>query len=119
MTEATFSQFGRALVAAMTLAAALTLGAGRADAQMAPPPHNLGSLPAASSTWNFDSDDHIGSGPWQSVNVTNTPCFSGPGDPRAGTAHAGAIAWYAELHAVPTQTPHSIYEGDLMPIEGR
>src|SRR5207302_933490 len=65
MTRTRFSQFHRLALLAVTLAATLALGAGRAWAQMTPSLLNLGSLPATSSTWNFDSDDHIGAGPWQ------------------------------------------------------
>jgi hypothetical protein len=68
--------------------------------------------------WSFTTDLDLGRSGWRSVNVVNTGCFSGPDDPSAGTATAGAIAWYARLLPAPGPSGLLVLAGTLNPIEG-
>jgi hypothetical protein len=109
---------GFALVAVV---AAVLGGAARSRPAVAqaPPPIEVATTPSTFPDWYFSSEFSAGPGPWQRVLVTNAPpCWSGDVPPWAGTAHAAAQYWYAQLSAVPSQTPYTIAEGDLIPQRG-
>ena len=77
--------------------------------------YDLGSQAVSSGTdWTFSADFAISAGAWESVTVTNYGyCFVGPNDPRAGTAHAGGVFWFAELQAQPPQNGGYVFTGSL------
>ena len=82
----------------------------------APPPGvEVGALPVAGETWNFDGDAAAGPGPWGSVTVTNTSCAA---PYRPGTAQAGAVIFTASLQATPSQSGQAVFQGDLLPFVG-
>ncbi|HTE84116.1 MAG TPA: hypothetical protein VK821_05235 [Dehalococcoidia bacterium] len=98
-------------------------GAQNATAQTYSSMFDIGAQTASAAAgkwpnWTFTADVTLGSGAWVAVNVTNTPCFIGPNDPLAGTAHAGAIAWYALLQPLPMKGAGQVWDGTLSPIEG-
>ena len=101
----------------VALIACTAIGGGSLRAQ-GPQIYNVGSLPVSGATWNFDSDINIGQGPWQSVTITNTRCFVGPDNPMPGTASAGLMIWFAQLTALTSQAPISVYEGTLSQTMG-
>jgi hypothetical protein len=75
---------------------------------------DLGSVTVTGTDWSFTSDLPISAGAWESVTISNYGyCFVGPNDPRAGTAHAAAVFWYAELAAAPPDASGYTFTGTL------
>jgi hypothetical protein len=80
---------------------------------------DLGGAQISGNVWNFSGDFAISAGAWESVTISNYgDCFVGPNDPRAGTAHAGAVYWFAELTPQQPQDSSFTYIGNLMPGRG-
>lgn len=76
---------------------------------------DLGDQVPAGSQWSFSGDFCVSAGAWESVTISNYGwCFSGPNDPLAGTAHAGAIYWYAELASTPPTNAGYTFTGNLV-----
>lgn len=95
----------------------------RLAAQSAASVYDLGSQAATQKSgqwpdWSFAADLDLGTQDWTGINVVNTTCFLGPDDPNAGTAHAGAIGWYAQLRPAPGPSGLLVLAGTLNPIEG-
>lgn len=77
--------------------------------------YDLGDQVPTGSQWSFSGDFCVSAGAWESVTISNYGwCFSGPNDPRAGTAHAGAIYWYAELESAPPTNAGYAFTGNLV-----
>jgi hypothetical protein len=75
---------------------------------------DLGSVSVTGSDWSFATDLPTGAGAWESVTISNYGyCFVGPNDPRAGTAHAAAVFWFAELKAAPPDASGYTFTGAL------
>lgn len=103
---------GAMMAAGITLAGALWLHGGVATAQA--PVVDVGSLPVTQSTWHFDSNFQGNTLNWASVTITNSgSCFSGPDNPRPGTASAGLIIYYGTLAPVPGPLGVSVYSGNV------
>jgi hypothetical protein len=76
--------------------------------------YDLGDQKVSLTSWNFSGDFAVYAGAFESVTVTNYGyCFVGPNDPRAGTAHAGGVFWYAELQAHPPTQNGYTFDGDF------
>jgi hypothetical protein len=114
----------RALVVlpVLILATAFTVAAPRALAQSPQPGialQDLGSKSVTSTDWSFSGDFDISAGAWESVTISNYGyCFVGPNDPRAGTAHAGGVFYFAELAAQPPGSDGYSFTGDITPGRG-
>jgi hypothetical protein len=107
-----------AVLAAILAAAASPLPGPRTASAQSPQPgialYPLGSQAINGTDWSFSGDFAITAGAWESVTVSNYGyCFVGPNDPRAGTAHAGAVFWFGELQAQPPQTGGYVFAGAL------
>jgi hypothetical protein len=76
-----------------------------------------GSQRVSGTSWLFDADIAEPAQSWTSVIVTNLSSCRSP-LPIPGTAQAGAIVFTAQLNVVNSQTPHAIYQGDLLPVQG-
>lgn len=75
---------------------------------------DLGSQPVSGTDWDFQGDFAIGAGAWESLTISNYGyCWVGPNDPRAGTAHAGAVYWFTELQPQPLSASGVPYTGTL------
>ncbi len=94
--------------------AALTFGSRVAAQSIGIVLWDLGSQPISGTTWDFEDDFTIGAGAWESLTISNYGyCWVGPNDPRAGTAHAGAVYWFTELQTRPQSASGSTYTGTL------
>lgn len=111
-----------ALFALAVLGSAALQRPHRASAQSATPGitlWDLGGSQISGTEWDFSGDFAINAGAWESLTISNYGyCFVGPNDPRAGTAHAGAIYWFTELTPQQPQDSTFSYTGNLMSGRG-
>jgi len=75
---------------------------------------DLGGVNVTGNNWNFSGDFQVSAGAWESVTISNYGyCFVGPNDPRAGTAHAAAVFYFAQLDAQPPGRDGYTFKGEL------
>lgn len=100
-----FLKIAATLIVSIAFAAGLAAGSHPAAAQSTQAGialQDLGGQNVTSTSWNFSGDFQVSAGAWESVTITNYGyCFVGPNDPRAGTAHAAGVFYYAELESGP------------------
>jgi hypothetical protein len=81
--------------------------------------YDLGDQTVSGTSWSLSGDYAVTAGAYDSITISNYGyCFLGPNDPRAGSAHAAAVYWYAELHAKPPQDNGYVYSGELVAGRG-
>jgi len=111
-----------ALLALIVLGSAALPRPQHASAQSAQPGiafWDLGGSQVSGTEWDFSGDFAISAGAWESVTISNYGyCFVGPNDPRAGSAHAGAIYWFTELTPQQPQDSTFSYTGNLISARG-
>lgn len=102
---------------ALLALAGVAMHAGHAAAQSLATTFTVGSQRVTGSTWNYDGNIIIGTGPLVSVTVQNIDCDTPPPAPMTAGAMAGVIAWSATLS--PDGTAGSVvYTGYLAPSRG-
>ncbi len=81
--------------------------------------YDLGDQSVSGTSWSYSGDFGVTAGAYEAVTVSNYGyCFLGPNDPRAGTAHAAAVYWYAQLLAQAPSGSTYTFAGDLVPGRG-
>jgi hypothetical protein len=80
---------------------------------------DLGDQAVSGTTWSYSGSYGVTAGAFESVTVSNYGyCFLGPNDPRAGSAHAGAVYWSTDLTPAAPSGGSFTYSGSLVPGRG-